>query len=111
MPQILYEYWVVVTRPVAQQGLGFTALEATAELTRLQALFPLLQDSSSLFGEWERLVTTYHVLGKNAHDTRLVAAMIVHGMTHILTFNRADFARFSGIVILDPAVVASPTTP
>ncbi len=36
-------------------------------------------------------------MGKQAHDTRLVAAMIAHEMTHILTFNTDDFKRFSEI--------------
>jgi predicted nucleic acid-binding protein len=111
VPQVLYEYWVVSTRPIAQSGMGLSAIQAASELTRLQSLFPLLPDTSSLFGEWERLVTRYQVLGKNAHDTRLVAAMLVHGVSHILTFNRADFARFTGIVILDPGVVVSPAAP
>jgi predicted nucleic acid-binding protein len=63
--------------------------------------------------EWERLVTLHHVTGKNAHDARLVAAMVVHGITHLLTFNTADFVRFPGVMALDPASVAasSPPTP
>src|SRR5262249_50808305 len=32
------------------------------------ALFPLLPDSPAIFPEWERLVSTHSVLGKNAHD-------------------------------------------
>ena len=111
VPQVLYEYWVVVTRPLAQNGLGWSVAEATSKLARLQSLFPLLPDSPSVFGEWERLVSTYQVIGKNAHDTRLVAAMLVHGISHLLTFNISDFARFSGITILDPAIVVSPATP
>ena len=37
----------------------------------------------------------------------LVAAMRVHRVTHILTFNTADFARYApeGVVAVDPAVV------
>jgi len=34
------------------------------------------------------------VMGKNAHDTRLVAAMLRHDIKSILTFNSADFKRF-----------------
>ena len=34
----------------------------------------------------------------------LVAAMLAHGLTHIVTFNTADFTRYTplGIVILHP---------
>ena len=52
------------------------------------------------------------VIGKNAHDARLVAAMRVHGVTHLLTFNDQDFARYTGITVLTPAAVfAPPPTP
>jgi hypothetical protein len=47
----------------------------------------------------------------NAHDARLVAAMIVHGVTHLLTFNGADFARYSGIRITDPTIAAQQAVP
>jgi len=108
VPQVLYEFWAVATRPTAVNGLGFSAAQAATELTRFKSLFQLLGDSPAIFPEWERLVTSYAVSGKNAHDARLVAAMAVHGLTHILTFNTADFARYPGITALDPLAVAPP---
>jgi predicted nucleic acid-binding protein len=36
------------------------------------------------------------------YDTRLVASMHVHGITHLLTFNVSDFARFPGITAAHP---------
>lgn len=108
VPQVLHELWVVATRPPAVNGLGYTAAQADAELTRVLGLFPLLfPDTAAIFAEWRKLVTTYQVLGRNAHDTRLVAAMAVHGITHILTFNTGDFARYPGVTALDPAAVAA----
>ena len=111
VPQVFYEYWVVATRPVAGNGLGFSAVRVASDLTRLQALFPLLLDTPAVFAEWERLVTTYGVLGKTAHDAWLVAAMLVQGIAHILTFNLADFARYSAIVVLDPSAIVAPSSP
>ena len=35
-------------------------------------------------------------------DARLVAAMTVHGVRHVLTFNGEDFSRYPGITVLDP---------
>ncbi len=75
-------------------------------LNRIKSLFPLLPDLPAHFYEWERLVTTHKVSGKSAHDARLAAAMSVHGLTHILTFNTADFARYPGVTALDPSTVA-----
>ncbi len=111
--QNFYEFWVVATRPVAANGLGMSASEASVELARLQALFPMLPDAPALFVEWRKLVTTHSVLGKNAHDARLVAAMACHGITHLLTFNAQDFSRYPGLTLLDPAAVATsrPGTP
>jgi len=103
VPQVLYEFWVVATRPLADNGLGFTVAEAAAELTRLRTLFVFLPDSASLYPEWERLVMTHQVSGKSGHDARLVAAMSIHGITHILTFNTPHFTRYSGITVLDPS--------
>jgi hypothetical protein len=37
------------------------------------------------------------VQGVQGHDARLVAWMQSHGLTHVLTLNAADFARYPGI--------------
>jgi predicted nucleic acid-binding protein len=108
LPQALYEFWVVATRPASVNGLGFTVQQAGAELSRLKGLFPLLPDSPAIYPEWERFVTVHQVTGKNAHDARIVAAMTVHGLTHLLTFNPGDFARYPGITALDPATIVLP---
>lgn len=50
-------------------------------------------------------MTHYSVSGKNAHDARLVAAMRVHGIDSILTFNAQDFVRYTEIRVLDAAKV------
>ena len=47
----------------------------------------------------------YGVIGVNVHDARLVAAMLVHGLTHILTFNTTDFARYTEITAVHPTAV------
>src|SRR5436305_12026983 len=83
VPQVLYELWVVATRPTTVNGLGFTPNQVAAELARLQTLFPLLPDNPAVFPEWQRLVVAHQVSGKNAHDARLVAAMTVPRVTHI----------------------------
>jgi predicted nucleic acid-binding protein len=108
VPQVLCEFWVVATRPTSSNGLGLSVQHATSELVRLKGLFPLLFDTPSIYPEWERLVTTHGVIGKSAHDARLAAAMVVHGLTHILSFNAADFARYPGITAVDPATVLAP---
>ena len=107
VPQNLVELWVVATRPVAQNGLGLSTTEAAAELMRLKSMFPLLPDTPAIHPVWESLVIQYRVSGKPAHDARLVAAMQVHGLTTILTFDRTGFSRYAGIEVLHPADAAA----
>jgi predicted nucleic acid-binding protein len=110
VPQILYEFWVVATRPAVQNGLGFSAVQAGTELARIERIFPLLPETAAVYVEWRRLVTSLQITGKPAHDARIVAAMTVHGVSQILTFNTGDFARYPRITALEPAAVASPPT-
>ena len=68
-------------------------------------MFTLLRDERAIFPHWERLVTEHEVKGRAAHDARIVASIHRHGVTRILTFNVADFARYPGIVVLAPQSV------
>lgn len=103
--QNLVEFWAAITRPIDENGLGFTTEQATTEVNTLKKLFVLLPEMP-LLEEWGRLVAAYRVSGKNTHDARLVAAMIVHGVSEILTFNLKDFARYAEIVAVDPKTLA-----
>jgi len=62
-----------------------------------------LAETDDVYGEWRRLVIRHGVSGKNAHDARIVAAIVVNRIDHILTFNVQDFARYSNLTVLDPS--------
>jgi predicted nucleic acid-binding protein len=98
--QNVVEFWAVTTRPIDANGLGFTTQQAAEEIAVLKRLFLLLPEVP-LQDAWERLVTGNRVSGKNAHDARLVAAMVVHGIESILTFNMQDFLRYAEIRVLN----------
>jgi len=102
--QNLFEFWAVATRPQADNGLGLSVDQALREIGRLRRLFVLLPELP-LQSEWEKLVVQYQVTGKNSHDARLVAAMRVHQVNQILTFNGDDFARYADLTVLDPSLV------
>lgn len=110
VPQVVYECWVVLTRPHAQNGFGFAADQASEEVEKLVGLFPLLKDERGIYAQWLQLVLTYKVHGKNGHDARLVAAMLRHGVTHILTLNPKDFQRYSEIVVYSPETLPADLT-
>jgi predicted nucleic acid-binding protein len=109
--QNLIEFWAVATRPVgSENGLGMTIETVQQEVAALKDLFPLLPEAGSIFEEWERLVTTYRVSGKNTHDARLVAAMKLNGISKILTFNVQDFIRYEDIEPIHPQTFVPPAS-
>lgn len=100
--QILIEFWAVATRPLNVNGLGWSVEKTRTEVEQLLEQFPLLEETEQIFSEWLNYVTTTKIIGKRTHDARLIAVMLVHGVTHILTFNVDDFKNTSGIVIVHP---------
>jgi predicted nucleic acid-binding protein len=102
VPQVLYEYWVVATRPREFNGLGMTGTTADAAVSQWMAVFRLLLDERGVFSRWRELVSRNQVKGKSAHDARLVSATQRHGLTNLLTFNKPDFVRFNEISAFTP---------
>lgn len=105
VPQNLYEFWVACTRPATAEsnGLGWTAAQADAGIEKLLKTFTLMLDERAVYRHWRRLVADYGIVGRKAHDARLVAAMQRHGIDQILTFNVGDFKRYDEITVIDPA--------
>lgn len=102
--QNVVEYWAVTTRPIAANGLAFTTEQVAAKVDDLRHLFMMLPETP-LQDTWERLVIDHRVSGRNVHDARLVAAMLVNGIETLLTFNVQDFLRYGEIRVLDAAAV------
>lgn len=102
MPQNLIEFWNVYTRPIDKNGLGGTIEDVKTEIERLKNIFILLQENEEIYIQWEKLVINYQVKGVNVHDAKLVAGMLVYGLTSILTFNISDFKRYQGIKSIHP---------
>jgi predicted nucleic acid-binding protein len=105
IPQNIIEFWAVATRPESQNGLGLSVNETAQQIGLFKSLFMLLPDNDSIFPEWEELVRRHQVLGKQVYDARLVAAMMVHSLTHLLTFNTNDFKRFGVITATNPQAI------
>jgi predicted nucleic acid-binding protein len=104
--QNMVEFWNVTTRPAtARGGYGMTVAQADARARLLERAFVVLPDDPAVYSEWRRLVVAFAISGVQVHDARLVATMNVHGITRILTFNTADFARYPGIIAIHPAQV------
>jgi len=107
--QNMIEYRVVSTRPVQNNGFGFTSADAAKDIAKYDRMFPVLLDSTTpidVYPIWRRLVEGAGTVGKPNHDARILAVAEAHGCTHLLTFNPRDFVRYAslspGIAIVNP---------
>ncbi|BDC48570.1 hypothetical protein F183_A08860 [Bryobacterales bacterium F-183] len=69
----------------------------------LKRTFEVLPETDQIYPTWERLVRDHNVSGKPSHDAHLVAAMLVHGVRRVLTFDRTGFSRFPAVQAIHPA--------
>ncbi len=105
VPQSIYEFWTVATRPAGVRGLGYPPAQTRTVVDGFTGMFSLLDESATLYEDWLELVTKHGVSGKEAHDARLVAHMIAKSIPSILTFNVTDFLRFPQIAAVHPKAV------
>ncbi|MBE9012259.1 type II toxin-antitoxin system VapC family toxin [Pseudanabaenaceae cyanobacterium LEGE 13415] len=104
-PQVLFEFWVVATRPTTVNGLGWTTEQANDSIERLLDRFPLLEERPEIFPLWLQLVNDNNIQGKRSHDIRLIAVMLSHSVDHLLTLNPNDFAVTASITVIHPQTV------
>jgi predicted nucleic acid-binding protein len=107
--QNLAEFWNTCTRPVDRNGYGLSPQEADRRARLFEARLRLLPESLVVHQEWRRVLVAHGVSGIQVYDARLVAAMLVHRIRQILTFNAKDFARFTDVEARLPKdVIAHP---
>jgi predicted nucleic acid-binding protein len=100
--QVLAEFWAVATRPEAVNGLGWSIATASEAIIGLREQFPLLAETADTVDCWFELVNRCQVAGKRAHDARLAALLLAHGVQQVLTFNTADFPGIWGVDAVHP---------
>lgn len=105
--QVAVEYFVVATRPQDANGLGKSVADALQDLQDLRALFLWLPEPTRIDLIWEQLITKYQVSGKRAHDMRLVALAVAHGVRNILTWNIAHFQMCTEVSPVLPTAIVS----
>jgi predicted nucleic acid-binding protein len=104
-PQNLVEFWNVATRRVTANGLGLSPEQAARYVDRFQTIVALLPETADIFPAWRQLVLQHRVAGIHVHDARIAAAMFVHRVPRILTFDVDDFKRYTHISVIDPKSV------
>lgn len=101
-PQNISEFWNVCTRPTDRNGFGLSILATDHALQAIERTVTILPDSEQIYRVWRGLVVRHRVSGVQVHDARLAAAMHVHGISHILTFNQPDFMHYASITVVHP---------
>ncbi len=99
------EFWNTCTRPLDRNGYGLSPQDADRRAKFFEEKLRLFPDSLAIHAEWRCFLVKYGVSGVQVHDARLAAAMRVHGIKRILTFNDRDFARYPDIEAIHPRAV------
>ena len=93
----------MATRPADLNGLGLSHEEVLQEVSSIERLLTLLPDIPAIYPAWKEIVADNKVQGIKVYDARLVAIMTVYAVESVLTFNTADFKRYSHITALHPS--------
>src|SRR4051794_30625396 len=64
VPQVLYEFWVVATRPGIVNGLDLSATEARSILHEIRSAFALVPENAAVLTAWESILREYDIVGK-----------------------------------------------
>ena len=103
VPQVVYELWAVLTRPIEKNGLGWAPPRAEMAIRDILSRIVMMADLPDLPMHWLAVVSKAGVTGKHAHDWRLAVAGQLAGAAAVLTFNTVDFTGFVGLEVLEPA--------
>jgi predicted nucleic acid-binding protein len=98
--QIVREYLVVSTRPVASNGLGMVSANALSNVDAFLTRVLLYDETDAVCRRLRALVRDYGLAGVRIHDANIVATMLVHGVDTIVTENATGFAGFAGLQVL-----------
>ena len=97
--QVLREYLAVVTRPQFWSS-PVAMVDALDDVDRLIRAFDILEDGPAVTETLITLCREVAVGGRQIHDANIVATMLTHGEQRLLTFNTADFRRYSNRIVL-----------
>ncbi len=91
--QVLREFLAVMSRVQASAApLAMPVLAAAVNAFALR--YSVLEDGPAVTDELLRLLASTACGGRQIHDANIVATMLSHGVTRLLTHNVADFHRF-----------------
>jgi predicted nucleic acid-binding protein len=101
--QVIREFLSTVTRKgvVTPQ---LTPAQAVSDARAIELRFRLLEEDDVVQNELYTLIQQHQVVGPKVHDANIVATMLAHRVTHLLTHNVADFTRYASRITVIPLV-------
>jgi predicted nucleic acid-binding protein len=94
--QVIREYLVVATRPLASNGLGLKVPDALRNVEQFRRCAVLLEETEAVSKLLGALVSACGTTGARIHDANIVATMQAHGISSLVTQNIGDFKEFPG---------------
>ena len=98
--QILREYFAISTngsifkRPLNRK-------QAVGKIHEFLKRFNLLLEKETTIETLMDLIEKYTVSRQKIHDLNIVATMIDHGISHLLTYNKKDFKKINDISLCE----------
>jgi hypothetical protein len=105
VPQILFEYFAVVTSP-RQMSIPLGVADAASDIKRLRQALPVVYPSERIVDLTLDLVRALGHSGRHVFDIVLAATMLENGIKGIFTFD-GRFAKVPGIIALTPGPSAT----
>ncbi len=99
--QVVREYLVVATRPIAANGLGLSTNDALANVREFRRDIRLLPEERPILPAFLALVERTGCAGRRIHDAHLVATAALHGVEAVVSLD--DLAALAdGVPVLTP---------
>ena len=99
--QVLREYFSVLTRSTFAEPPTPIA-SVIEDIRRFGKNFFIAEEDSLVTEKLLSLMATFSFRGKQVHDANIVATMLRHDITTLLTHNISDFERFSSLIKIIP---------
>ena len=105
--QVLREYAVVATRPVAANGLGMQADDVVRNLGMFRNVSAFFEEPEVVTEILLELIAKHELVGARIHDASIVALMKAHRLPALVTTNIHDFHKFTEIEVFSIEETAS----
>jgi predicted nucleic acid-binding protein len=97
--QVIREFIVQATHPNTLK-VPLTIKEVVHEIGIIEQLFQVADETPAVRATLLALLQEFRTLGKQVHDTNIVATMLVNDIDTLLTLNINDFKRFGSKIKL-----------